>query len=113
MTQTYFPARPRAQEDMPDERQHRREIARQLNGARGGQLDCTLSVTLDPNEDTTTVIDSRISLSTAPLLVPVTASAAAEIAAGGLYVTPTSGQCVITHANSVVADRTYQLALIG
>ena len=113
MSQAYYPPRPRVQEDMPNERFHRREIAQQLNGATKGALDCTLAVTLDPNKDTTTVVDARISLSTAPLMVPMTASAAAEVAAGVMFVTPTAGQCVITHTNSVDLDRTYQMALIG
>ena len=113
MTQMYYPPRPRVQPDLVDDRQHRRQIAYQLNDATRGLLDCTLSVTLDANEATTTVIDSRISLSTAPLLVATTANAAAEIAAGGLYVTPTKGQCVITHANNAETDRTFQMALVG
>lgn len=113
MSQTYFPGRPRVQEDMPDGRFHRRQIAQQLNGARKGALDCTLSVTLDAGTTTTTVVDSRISLSTAPVLTATTAHAAAEVAAGGLYVVPSKGQCVITHANNAETDRTFQLALIG
>ena len=113
MTQTYYPARPSPQEDMPNEQQHRRQLAQQLAGALRGAIGCTLSVTLTANVATTTVIDSRISIMTAPLLVPVTANAAAEIGNGTLYVTPTKGQCVITHANNAQTDRTFQMALIG
>lgn len=118
MTQTYYPARPRVQEDMPDDRFHRRQIAQHLINVEGGRVDCTLSVTLDAGSATTTVIDSRISLSTAPLLIPVTANAAAEIAAGGLYVVlsavaPKQTDAVIHHANSAATDRTFQMALLG
>lgn len=113
MTQTYFPARPRVQEDMPDDRFHRRQIAQHVINVESGRIDCTLLVTLDANANSTTVTDSRISLSTAPLMIPTTLHAAAEIAAGGLYVTPSKGQCVITHANNAETDRTYQMALLG
>lgn len=101
------------QEYLPNEKQHRENIARVLNSAVTGALDCTLQVTLDANAASTTVVDSRISIQTAPVLVPTTAHAAAEVAAGGLYVTPTKGQVVINHANNAQTDRVFQLALLG
>ncbi len=113
MTQTYFPARPKPQEDMPDERQHRRQLAQQLTTAIQGRLDCTFSLTLTANAASTTIIDSRISLSTAVLAMPTTANAAAEIGNGTMYFTPTAGQCVVTHANNAQADRTFTIAILG
>ena len=113
MTQTYYAARPRVQEDMPDDRQHRRQLAQRMNTTIGGRIDCTLSVTLDANVATTTITDARISLMTAVVLVPATANAAAEIGAGGLYVVPADGAAVIHHANNAQTDRTFQAALVG
>lgn len=113
MTQTYFPARPKPQEDMPDERQHRRQLAQQLTTTIQGRIDCTLSLTLTANVASTTITDSRISLSTAVLAMPTTANAAAEIGAGTMYFTPSAGQCVVTHANNAQIDRTFTMALIG
>ena len=111
MTQTYFPARPKPQEDMPDERQHRRQLAQQLTTAVQGRLDCTFSLTLTANVATTTIVDSRISLSTAVLAMPATANAAAELPT--MYFTPSAGQCVVTHTNAATTDRTFTIAILG
>lgn len=113
MTQTYFPARPKPQEDMPDDRQHRRQLAQQLTTAIQGRLDNTFSLTLAENVASTTIIDSRISLSTAVLVMPTTANAAAEIGNGTMYFTPTAGQCVVVHANNAQTDRTFTVAILG
>ena len=113
MTTFQYNPRPGVQEYLPNEKQHRENIARVLNGVAIGAIDCTLQVTLDANAASTTVVDSRISIQTAPILVPTTAHAAAEVAAGGLYVTPTKGQVVINHANNAQTDRIFQLALLG
>jgi hypothetical protein len=98
---------------MPDVTQHLRQIAQQLGGTIKGRVDCTLSVTLDPSVATTTITDARISLQTAVLLSPTTPHAAAEIAAGGLYIVPAAGAAVVHHANNAQTDRTYQCALLG
>ena len=113
MTQTYFPGRVFVQEDMADERQHRKQIARSLNTAMSGKTNNTLQVTLDVSVASTTVTDVRISLSTAVLLSAGTEDAAMEVASGNLYCVPSQGQCVIHHTNSAVADRTFNVALIG
>lgn len=111
MSQVYYFARPRPQEDMPDERQHRRQLAQQLGNVISGRLDCTLQVTLTANVATTTIIDSRISLQTAVIPVPMTAHAAAEVPT--LWMVPSDGQCVMNHANNAQTDRTFQVALVG
>lgn len=107
------PARPGVQPQSTDQPRWLREIARTLNRINQGQFNCVLIVTLVANAASTTVTDSRISAQTACLPSPVTAHAAAEIAAGGLYFTPTNGQVVIAHANNAQTDRTFNLALIG
>lgn len=113
MGQVYGIGRPLVPETMPNEAQHRRALAHAVNGALNGKLNCSLQVTLTPSAASTTVTDSRISINTAPLLVPLTADAAAEAASGHLYVVPSAGQVVINHTNSAVADRTFAMCLVG
>jgi hypothetical protein len=98
---------------MPDEAQHRRSMARAINNIMQGKTNNAMQVTLTPNVTSTTVTDSRASINTSPVLVAMTASAAAEMAAGHLYVVPSAGQVVINHINSPVADRTFLMSLIG
>lgn len=112
-TQVYGPGRPLAQEDMPDERQHRRQLARTVNLAMRGQSNNSMQVTLAASVATTTVIDARLSINTALHLIPLTADAAAEVAGGALYVVPAAGQAVIHHANAASTDRTFMASMIG
>lgn len=87
-----------------------------LYKARRGKLECVVEVTLTANAATTTVIDERISGQTFIGFDPRTANAAAELAAGTMYVLDanrTNGQIVITHANNAQTDRRYFLCLIG
>ena len=113
MAQEYYPGPQAVLEMMPDEAQHRRMMARAINTLMSGDSNAVLQVTLDPSVATTTVIDKRISFTTGPMMIPTTANAAAEVAAGSLYVVPTQGQCVIHHANNTQTDRTFQMALLG
>lgn len=106
MTQAYFAGRPMVNETLPDEHQHRRELARAVNANTMGYNNTTLSLTLDGA--TTTIIDRRISLQTAVLLMPTSAAAAA--AKPALWVTCSKGQAVI-HAGVVGA--TFTAVLIG
>jgi len=111
MAQTYFPGRTFVPEDLTDDRQHRKALARAVNSALNGSTNNTIQVTLDPSSATTTIIDSRISLSTACLLSPTTASAAGELATA--YIVPAAGQAVIHHTNSAVADRVFVMSIQG
>jgi hypothetical protein len=100
-------------EYMPDETAHRRDMARAVNELMAGHNNASLDVTLDPGAAFTTITDPRISIATAVVMVPATLSAAAAVAAGTLYVTPTKGVATIHHANTVVADRTFKVVLLG
>lgn len=113
MSQTYFPGRPFVQEWMPDDGQHRRQIARGLNLVMQGHTNNTMQVTLAASAGTTTVMDARLSLSTSVTATPMTADAAAEIASGNMYFTPATGELVITHTNAASTDRTFNLAIHG
>jgi hypothetical protein len=109
MSVTTYPARPAVQPDLADSRAHRRDLARATNLLLAGHNNATMAVTLATGAATTTITDPRISAQTAVILVPTTADAAAEHP----WVTVSKGQAVINHANNAVADRTFQVALIG
>jgi hypothetical protein len=105
--------RPRVPEYQPDDKEHRRQIARSLNLAMSGHLDCTIMVTLTPSVASTTVTDARIGVNTAAIAVPLTADASAEQAAGGFYVRVSDGSMTIYHANSAATGRIFMFALLG
>ena len=111
MTTTYPAGRRLAQEYMPDEKQHRRELARAVNQAMVGHTNTTLFVTLTASAATTTITDSRISLQTCVALMPQTANAAAALAT--TYTTCGKGVATINHANNTQADRTFTVAIQG
>lgn len=78
--------------------------------------DKTGTVTLTANVASTTITDARIASTSAIVLVPTTANAAAEIGAGTMYVSETGrlhGTAVITHANNAQTDRTYRYVIAG
>lgn len=87
----------------------------QFNNMLRGKLNATYpGFTLDANQSQTLLQDSRIGGSSVILLTPKTASAAAELAAGTLIVgEPVNGGVNIGHDNSAVADRTFDLVIIG
>lgn len=83
-----------------------------LQKAFDGKLNCTLEVTLDVSPATsTTITEPLITEDSVLLLMPKTATAAAEVLA--LYVVPSFGSAVVNHSASVASDRTYGVAIIG
>ncbi len=97
---------------LPDEKQHRRDIARTLNNVLQGKQNVTLAVTLTANAASTTITDARIGVSTTVFLMPLTANAAAEL--GSVWFdTQLTGSIVAHHTNSANTDMSYRLLLIG
>lgn len=95
-----------------DEAAHRRALAAAVNAVQAGKLNVTLTVTLRPGETTTPVRDARIGARSHLSWSPATASAAA--AAAGLYAdTFLPGSCVLHHAATPAADRTFTIAVLG
>lgn len=85
-----------------------------VNDIQRGKLNAIADVTLNVAATTTVVIDARISYNSALLFMPTTADAAAMLVA--LYVPPSemmSGQATIHHANTINADCTYRVAILG
>lgn len=99
-------------EMLPDEKEHRRQIARLANGLLQGKQNNVIQVTLTPSSTTTTVIDRRIGANTGIFPSALTAHAAAAL--GALYVSAQqNGQATLTHANSANTDQTFNLLLVG
>lgn len=97
---------------LPDEKEHRRQIAQALNNQLAGKLNATLQLTLTANSTTTTVTDARIGGYTFFGFQPMTADAAAALS--GLYVSSqANGTATLAHANAATTDRTFNVLLIG
>ena len=83
---------------------------------RRGKLDCVTTLTLTANAATTTFNYIRLSPQSVVTFDPKTANAAAELAAGTMYVlTANRGNKVwtITNANNAQTDRTFAVSVIG
>ena len=85
-----------------------REIQGDFEAALAGR---TGLLTLTANAASTTLTHPMIRFNAPVGLMPTTANAAAEIAAGTMYVSETgriNGSLVVTHANNAQADRTFR-----
>jgi hypothetical protein len=111
MAQTYFPGRPGVVPDLTNPDQHRKQIARAVNGILQGKSGNTMSITLTPSATSTTVTDSRISLSTALHLTPTTPAAATALP--GIFIVATDGQAVISHPSSAATNQTFTASIQG
>lgn len=95
------------------------ELRRQyevLQQMRSGKLECVGELTLTAGAASTVITDIRISPQSVIVWHPRTANAAAEMAAGTMYITDAnmgSGTATVTHANNAQVDRTFRLAIIG
>lgn len=81
-----------------------------------GKLQCVETITLTANQATSTLSFKGLSPYSVVHFDPKTANAAAELAAGTMYVlTANRGNdsWTITHANNAQADRTFQFSVIG
>lgn len=106
------PSVPLPVEDLQDEREHRRQIARAAINALKGKLNCTGSVTLTASSTTTTLSDANIGAASVILFMPRTANAAGALS--GLYVSArTRGSATLTHASSANVDQTFAYICIG
>jgi hypothetical protein len=89
-------------------------LIQRINDLLQGRVNVTLEVTLTAGVGTTTVKDARFSKQSFVGFMPLTASAATEMAAGTLRVSSqTFNEITITHVNSGVSDRSFRLLIIG
>jgi len=87
-----------------------------LQAMRRGKIECMAELTLTANAASSTLSDIRIGKYSALIFDPLTANAAAELAAGTLYVTTANrgdGTATVTHANNVQTDRSFRVLIIG
>ena len=107
---------PRPFSNLSDVSIYIRRMLEALNALRSGKTENVGELTLAINAATTTLTDIRISPQSVLVWHPRTANAAAEMAAGTMYVTDanmSNGSAVITHANNAQADRNFRYAVIG
>ncbi|MCW5615894.1 MAG: hypothetical protein KIT32_12305 [Rhodocyclaceae bacterium] len=91
-------------------------LVRLVMGLLQGKMNVVIEVTLTASAAFTTVTDARIGYSSAPIAVPLTSNAAAELGAGTLYIpsaTILNGSFVIQHANNSQTDRNFRFVVIG
>lgn len=85
-----------------------REVAQAVNLLIDGKSNARGSFTLTASTTTTTVTDLRVGEDSIINYTPTTANAAAEIGAGGMFVSARNNESfVITHANNSQNDRSF------
>jgi hypothetical protein len=91
-----------------------RQVAAVVNRLAQGKLNCRGSVTLAADAASTVVRDPRATAASVILLMPVTASAAAEIGSGTIYVSARDkGAFTLVHADNAQIDRAFDYAILG
>lgn len=92
----------------------RRELAAVVNRMNLGKLNCVGEVTLQPNQTSTVVADSRATAGSFVGLSALSPQAAAELASGTLHVSAREhGSFTLTHASSAQGDRHLAYVIIG
>lgn len=90
------------------------QIIQTINQLILGNLNNTGTVTLTASAATTTVSNSRVSANSYIDFMPTSANAAAELAAGTMYVSSRNkGEFTITHANNAQTDRSFAYIHVG
>ena len=113
---TTFPQYPVCPQDSADEAIHRRLIAVSARSAVNGKSNNVGEITLTENAASSTLTDPRLTYFSALLFDPMTATAAADLYGGGMYITDANrnnGAFVITHPNTADADKTFRYVIVG
>lgn len=91
-----------------------KKIVLALQQLAAGRSNAVGSVTLATGSATTTVTTDNCAQGSTPILTPASASAAAEIGNGTMYVSSVAkGSFTITHANSATPGRIFLYAVLG
>ena len=99
---------------LADDAQWKRTIQQWQQEVNQGHIQNVSSVTLVAGGTTTVVTDFRVGIASFIGFMPTTANAAAEIGAGGMYVSSRGKQTfTITHANNAQTDRTFTYCVLG
>jgi len=100
--------------DLPPRGANERTIIDAIRQLIQGRNNATGSLTLTASVTTTTVTKATLNSGGVPILVPRTSNAAAEQAAGTMYVSATAGgSFTLTHANNAQTDRTFDYVSLG
>lgn len=91
-----------------------KKIVLAIQQLAAGRSNAVGTVTLAMGAATTTVATSNCAAGSVPILVPVSANAAAEVGNGTMYVSAVAnGAFTIAHANSATTGRTFLYAILG
>jgi len=90
-----------------------RDTAEIVNNCVDGKMNVTGEVTLTNSATSTVVTDIRVGAESLIVFMPITADAATELAAGGMYVSSQGKQTyTITHANDTTT-RTFRVGIFA
>jgi len=99
---------------MPDDKEHRRQMAQAINGLRQGKMNVTKAITLNAGATTTTLTDGRIGVTTCIVpSMPTTQNGATALLAGIWITNIVTGSCMINHASSANIDQNIRFLIIG
>ena len=90
------------------------KFALALQQLAAGRSNAVVAVTLAANAPSTVVTFQNCGAGSAPLAVPTSAHAAAEVGNGTMYVSHVAnGSFTIAHANNAQTDRTFVFVCLG
>lgn len=90
-----------------------RDTAEIVNNCVDGKMNVTGEVTLTNSATSTVVTDIRVGAESLIVFMPITADAATELAAGGMYVSSQGKQTyTITHASNTTT-RTFRVGIFA
>ena len=109
MTTKGFPSVP---DFLPNEKEHRKQIAVRLNEVSQGKINCTIDLTLRNGQTTTTLTDARIYATSIIHAAALTANAAA-IQASIWYSAQIKGSCTVNHSSTANTDQNFRFLVLG
>lgn len=99
---------------MPDDKEHRRQIAAKVNQLLVGKMNVYIDLTLTAGATSTTLTDPRIGyFSTIIPAMALTANGAAAIVAGIWASGVKTGSATINHASNAATDQSIRFNIIG
>jgi hypothetical protein len=91
-----------------------KKIVLAIQQLAAGRSNAVGSVALSTGVPSTTVTTANCAVGSVPILVPASATAAAEVGNGTMYVSAVAnGAFTITHANAATAGRVFLWAVVG
>lgn len=100
-------------DDTEGMQEHIRKVAIVVNEILAGKSNNVFDVTLTPNATETVVTRERTSMDSRVSLTPKSATAAAAIGAGAVWVETTVNRITIHHDSQPDADRTFGATVVG